>query len=185
MSNPDTPNDILPETIAGENLRRHLEEIAHERDKAHRALEEREAELARIQRIGRVGGFEVARKDGVRSRRSPESLLIHGLPPDAATAGHEDWVNRIHPDDREATVKRFFDAVAGTDEDYSAEYRIVRPSDRQVRWLRVIAKISPHTQGKALRLGGAHIDITDRMVARETLRESEERFRLIANSAPV
>lgn len=32
---------------------------------------------------------------------------------------------------------------------------------------------------------GAHIDVTDRAAAREMLRESEERFRLIADSAPV
>ena len=36
-----------------------------------------------------------------------------------------------------------------------------------------------------LQLIGAHIDITDLAIAKETLRESEERFRLIANSAPV
>ena len=36
-----------------------------------------------------------------------------------------------------------------------------------------------------MRLVGAHIDITDLAVAKEALRESEERFRLIANSAPV
>src|SRR6202012_1817582 len=36
-----------------------------------------------------------------------------------------------------------------------------------------------------LRLIGAHIDITDQMLAQETLRESEQRFRLIADSAPV
>src|SRR6202000_407656 len=39
--------------------------------------------------------------------------------------------------------------------------------------------------GRALRLIGAHIDVTDQMLAQETLRESEERFRLIADSAPV
>jgi PAS domain S-box-containing protein len=41
------------------------------------------------------------------------------------------------------------------------------------------------SRGPAARLIGAHIDITDRSIARERLRESEERFQLIANSAPV
>ena len=71
------------------------------------------------------------------------------------------------------------------DEDYSATYRIVRPSDGQTRWIDVIAKIERDGSGRALRLVGAHIDITDRMLAQEKLRESEERFRLIADSAPV
>src|SRR3954464_14216402 len=183
-----TPSDsstVLPETAAAERLRQHLQEIADERDKAHRALQEREAELARIQRIGRVGGVEVDFRDGFQNRRSPEYLIIHGLPPDATNETHEDWVSRIHPGDRETTVKQFLDALAGREEDYAASYRIVRPSDGQTRWIDVVAKIERDGNGRALRLVGAHIDSTDRMLAQEKLRESEARFRLIADSAPV
>jgi len=184
MTQSDTSN-VLPEIAPAERLRQHLQEIADERDRAHRALQEREAELARIQRIGRVGGVEVDFREGFKNRRSPEYLIIHGLPPDAANETHEDWVERLHPDDRERTVKQFLDALAGRDEDYTASYRIVRPSDGQTRWIDVIAKIERDSEGRALRLVGAHIDATDRMLAQEELRESEERFRLIANSAPV
>ena len=181
----DALNDPLPETVAAERLRQHLEDVARERDNAYRALQEREAELARIQRIGKVGGVEVDFREGFKNRRSPEYLIIHGLPPEAADESHEDWVNRIHPDDRDATVKHFFDALAGASEDYSAEYRIIRPSDGETRWIRVVAKIERDKDDRAIRLVGAHIDITDQALARETLRESEERFRLIADSAPV
>ena len=99
MTSSDTTN-VLPEAAAAERLRQHLEEIARERDKAHRALQEREAELARIQRIGRVGGVEVDFREGFKNSRSPEYLIIHGLPPDATNESHEEWVNRIHPEDR-------------------------------------------------------------------------------------
>jgi len=179
------PNDTRPETLAAEKLRRHLEVIARERDTAHRALQDREAELARVQRIGRVGGIEVDFREGYKSRRSPEYMMIHGLAPDAVSESHQDWINRIHPEDRERTVKRFFDARDGKDEDYSAEYRIIRPNDGETRWIRVIAKFERDADGRPLRLIGAHIDVTDQMLAQETLRESEERFHLIADSAPV
>ncbi|EIG63108.1 PAS domain S-box protein [Bradyrhizobium sp. WSM1253] len=178
-------NDPLPETIAAERLRQHLEDVARERDNAYRALQEREAELARIQRIGKVGGLEVDFREGFKNRRSPEYLMLHGLPPEAAGESHEDWINRVHPDDRDAAVKHFIDALSGTSEDYTAEYRIIRPSDGETRWIRVVAKIERDRDGRALRLVGAHIDVTDQMLVRETLRESEERFRLIADSAPV
>jgi len=170
---------------AADNLRRHVLEIARERDNAYQALQEREAELARIQRIGRVGGVEVDLRDGFHNRRSPEYLLIHGLPPEAASESHQDWVNRIHPDDREATEQQFLAAIAGRIEDYTAEYRIIRPSDGELRWIGVVARIERDESGRAIRLLGAHIDITDRMLAQQTLRESEQRFRLIADSAPV
>jgi PAS domain S-box-containing protein len=178
-------DDTRPDTAAADNLRRHLEEIAHERDTAHRALQEREAELARIQRIARVGGLEIDFRDGVKNRRSPEYLLVHGLPPEAANETYENWVARIHPDDRERTITHLFDTLKSDDEDYTAEYRIIRPNDGESRWIRVVGKIERDESGRALRLVGADLDVTDQMLAQETLRESEERFRLIANSAPV
>lgn len=178
--------DTGPATATdAEALQRHVSEITRERDDAYRNLQEREAELARVQRIGRVGGVDVDFRDGIHNRRSPEYLAIHGLPPDAVHETHEDWVARLHPDDRARTVKQLFDALQGSDEDHTSEYRIVRPNDGQVRWIGVTAKIERDAEGRPLRLIGAHIDITDRMLAQEKLRESEERFRLIADSAPV
>jgi PAS domain S-box-containing protein len=184
MTSPDASNDMLPKTADAEKLRRHLQEIVRERDRAHQALQEREAELVRIQRLARVGGVEINFRTGYR-KRSPEYLMIHGLPPEAGDETYDDWVRRIHPEDLERTVKHYAEMLNGKSEDYLAEYRIIRPSDGQTHWVRNIAKIERDSDGRAVRLVGAHIDITDQMLAQETLRESEERFRLIANSAPV
>src|SRR6202158_3604872 len=144
-------------------------------------LREREAELARVQQLGRIGGLEVDLRTGFRNRRSPEYLLIHGLPPDAANESHEDWVQRIHPEDREATEKKFRDAVAGKARDYTAQYRIVRPSDGEVRWISVRSTIERDENGSAIRLVGAHSDVTEQVVADLALRQSEERFRKLAD----
>ena len=149
------------------------------------ALRDREADLARVQQIGKVGGVEVFLSDGFRNRRSPEYLAIHGLPPEAENERHEDWVARIYPEDREKTETQFLAAIRGSVVDYNSEYRIVRPSDGQVRWIAVKAKIERDAAGRALRLVGAHIDITDSKLAEQAVRESEERFRLVSESAPV
>jgi PAS domain S-box-containing protein len=148
---------------------------------ASTALREREAELARVQQIGRIGGLEVDLRTGFRNRRSPEYLLIHGLPPDAVNETHEDWVQRIHPDDREPTEKKFRDAVAGNVRDYTVQYRIVRPSDGEVRWISVRSTIERDENGRAIRLVGAHSDVTEQVVADLALRQSEERFRKLAD----
>jgi hypothetical protein len=144
-------------------------------------LREREAELARVQQLGRIGGLEVDLRTGFRNRRSPEYLLIHGLPPDAANESHDDWVKRIHPEDREATEKKFRDAVAGDVRDYSVQYRIIRPSDGETRWISVKSTIERDENGKAIRLIGAHTDVTEQVVAGIALRQSEERFRKLAD----
>ena len=152
---------------------------------AERTLTERENELARVQKIARIGGVTVDLGNGFDSgHRSPEYLEIHGLSPDAIDS-HQDWLKRLHPDDRDRTLLHFLRAVNGTDVKYSAEYRIIRPSDGQVRWIACEAQIERDESGRPLRLVGAHLDITERALAKELLRESEERFRLIANSAPV
>jgi len=148
---------------------------------AANALREREAELARVQQLGRIGGLEVDLRTGFGNRRSPEYLLIHGLPPAAADESHEDWVQRIHPDDREATEKIFRDAVAGDVRDYSVQYRIVRPSDGETRWISVKSTIERDENGKAIRLVGAHTDVTAQVVADLALRQSEEQFRKLAD----
>lgn len=168
-----------------DELRQHLADIEGERDRAWQALHDREAELALIQRIAGIGGVEVDLREGFRSRRSPEYLHIHGLPPDVAHESHQEWLARVHPDDRGRMAQHFLDALKGTSEEYRAEYRIIRPNDGQMRWVAVTGRIERDSEGRAHRLVGAHIDVTDRMLAQETLRESEERFRQIANSAPV
>ncbi|MGE0750844.1 MAG: PAS domain S-box protein [Variibacter sp.] len=155
-----------------------------ERVRTQQALREREAELARVQQIGRIGGLEVDLETGFRNRRSAEYLTLHGLPPDATHETHEAWVARIHPDDREQTERHFIESVAGSARDYAAEYRIIRPSDGQVRWIAAKAVIERAPDGHAVRLVGAHSDITERKRAEEALRESEARFRVMADSAP-
>jgi PAS domain S-box-containing protein len=148
---------------------------------AGQALREREAELARVQQIGRIGGLEVDLRTGFRNRRSPEYLLIHGLPPEAVNETHEDWVQRIHPDDREATEQKFRDAVAGDVREYTVQYRIIRPSDGELRWISVRSTIERDEKGKAIRLVGAHTDITEQIAAERALRQSEEEYRKLAD----
>jgi PAS domain S-box-containing protein len=145
------------------------------------ALREREAELARVQQIGRIGGLEVDLTTGFRNRRSPEYLLIHGLPPDAANESHEDWVQRVHPDDRAAAEGKFRAAVAGGVGDYTVQYRIIRPSDGETRWISVKSTIERDAGGKALRLIGAHTDVTEQVAAEQALRQSEELYRKLAD----
>jgi PAS domain S-box-containing protein len=145
------------------------------------ALREREAELARVQQIGRIGGLEVDLRTGFHNRRSPEYLQIHGLPPDAANETHEDWVRRIHPEDREATEQKFRDAVASDVRDYTVQYRIIRPSDGETRWISVKSTIERDENERAIRLIGAHTDVTEQVVADLALRQSEERYRKLAD----
>ena len=158
---------------------------ATDRLRMTQALRARERELARVQRIGGVGGVEVDLRDGFRARRSPEYMLLHGLPPDEADETLDQWVERIHPDDRERTRRHFLGAAAGADRAYEAEYRVTRPDDGRVRWIRAVAEIERDAAGRAVALIGAHLDITDLKVAERTAAESERRLRALTDALPL
>src|ERR1700737_3840459 len=145
------------------------------------ALREREAELARVQQIGRIGGLEVDLKAWFRNAPPPEYLLVHGLPPDGVHESHEDWVQRLHPEDREAAERKFRDAVVSGVREYTAQYRIIRPNDGETRWISVKSTIERDENGNAIRLVGAHTDVTEQVLAEQALRQSEELYRKLAD----
>jgi PAS domain S-box-containing protein len=180
----ETTQRVMAERRLREN-RDELHRVNEILFESQRALKDRESDLARVQQIARIGGVNVDLRHGFdNGKRAPEYLQVHGLAPDTIDT-HEDWVRRLHPDDRDRTLQHFLEAVSGSGTHYSAEYRIVRPNDGQIRWIACEAEIERDEKGQPIRLVGAHMDITDRNLAKELLGESEARFRLIANSAPV
>ncbi len=148
---------------------------AVERAKAETALHDREADLARVQRIGRVGGVNIVVAPGLWSRRSPEYLRLHGLPQSASDESHADWLARVLPEDREGAERALFEALNGNAVTYESEYRIVRPSDGAVRWIEARADIERDADGTALRLVGAHTDITEQKTLQQALKANEAR----------
>jgi len=149
------------------------EEDDPERTLTEAELRRRVSELSRVQRIGRIGGFEIDLRGGqFFNYRSPEYLSVHGLPAEAAREAHEAWVRRMHPDDRERAETHFRNCVIGDARHYASEYRIVVPGEG-VRWISAIAEIDRDETGAPLRMIGVHIDITRTKEAEEALRASE------------
>ena len=78
------------------------------------------------------------------------------------------------PEDREKNEQAFIRAVRGDAHEYRAEYRIIRPSDGEVRWIQVRSEIERDAEGHPLRLVGAHIDVTERKRAELALQRLNE-----------
>ena len=106
-----------------------------------------------------------------------------GISGDPYLAGDGEFMERVHPDDRERVSKMFEDAMQGRTE-YQSEYRVVR-TDGAIRWLADSGRFYFSANGDLPRFLGIAVDITERKQAEFALRESEERFRLMSNTAPV
>ena len=152
------------------------------RKEAETCLREREAELAQVQHIAGVGGLKVDIVDNLMGWRSPEYLRLHGLPAGVLDEPHEMWLARVHPDDRQRAERALFDALNGDGDIYENEYRILRPSDGELRWISVRSNIERDAGGKPLRLLGAHIDVTERMLAEAASRKAEKRYLALFNA---
>ncbi|MGH7930107.1 MAG: PAS domain-containing sensor histidine kinase, partial [Candidatus Binatia bacterium] len=93
------------------------------------------------------------------------------------------FLDTVHPDDREST-RRAIDRALERGDDYVAEYRVIS-RDGVIDWIGARGGIEFGENGRPLRMRGIVIDITDRKRAEEAQRESEERFRTMADTAPV
>src|SRR5437660_3498397 len=89
----------------------------------------------------------------------------------------------VHPGDRERTkqlVQHMFEHGGQCE----SEYRIRRP-DGSTRWIAGYGSAELDERGKPAFARGVSRDITKRKIAEEELRESEARFRAVADAAPV
>jgi PAS domain S-box-containing protein len=156
------------------------------RKHAEERLVWREEQLALATRLVGIGVFD---HDHLENRLywSQQFRQIHDMPPHIAPQ-LELLDAQTHADDREplrAAVRAAHDPTG--DGQFSFEYRI-RRSDGEVRWIVARARtifIGEGADRHAVRTVGAELDVTDRHLADARLRDSEARFRTMADGSPV
>jgi PAS domain S-box-containing protein len=91
--------------------------------------------------------------------------------------------SRVHREDR-AAVKAIAAPALASGTDYETECRIVLPNNT-TRWLHSRGRVELGANGKPWRVHGVSFDVTQRKLTEEALLESEMRFRVVADAAPV
>lgn len=92
------------------------------------------------------------------------------------------WANAIHPDDAQPTIEAWLGAVADR-RPFLFEHR-VRRYDGVWRRFQIRAVPVLEADNTVREWVGVHTDITEQKAADERLRESEARFRVMADAAP-
>lgn len=109
---------------------------------------------------------------------------LYGVSPGQAATGLpiEDFLGAIHPDDRQRAISEISDSLKDAGP-VRFEYRILA-EDGSVRWVVASGRVITDGKGKAVRLPGVVVDITEERRMAEQLAESEQRFRTLADTMP-
>ncbi len=155
-----------------------------ERKQAEQALIESEERLERSQEIAHLGSWELNLTSNVLTW-SDEIYRIFGLKPQEFGATYEAFLEAVHPDDRHAVDNAYSGSVREGRDSYEIEHRIIRKDTGEVRYVHEKCQHIRDKSGNIIRSLGMVHDITERKLAEQALRESEERFRAIAEASPI
>lgn len=113
---------------------------------------------------------------------NPAFARIWGLPEEEFYSGLRVGESFIVKEDFARVHTAFDEWLAGKRKSYNVEYRIVRP-DGQLRWVHDHGAKIFDARGVLVRVSGIVRDVTDQKRAEVILRESEERYRLLAENS--
>lgn len=94
---------------------------------------------------------------------------LYGLASADAVPKENEWLDRLHPDDRDILVKKQNEALASDTNVFITEYRF-RTEDRGYREIYDRCYIVRNGKGKAIRMLGSMMDVTERKKAEEANR---------------
>lgn len=91
----------------------------------------------------------------------------------------ECWMNKIHPEDKNATLKEFFNTIQGKKQDdyFDLTYRIEQKKDKYI-WVHELGRVIKNKQGIIESFFGSLSDVTDKYILSEALKKTDA-----ANSA--
>jgi PAS domain S-box-containing protein len=118
---------------------------------------------------------------------SPEAAAMYGLSTERLNISREEWHNTFHPDYKNALEEEIEKSLKlNNSHSIEVEHPIILPCG-DIRWLKVNKQIYFDTNSlsfKPLYSILAVQDITQKKKAEEEIKESENRFRTLANSIP-
>jgi two-component system, NtrC family, sensor kinase len=96
---------------------------------------------------------------------------LHGIQNAGCFASFEQWLQLVHADDQESVRLAAKAALAG-ERDYDVEFRSIRP-DGKANWIAARGALFRDNDGRPNRMVGISLDVTNRKLAEEALKESQ------------
>ncbi len=138
---------------------------------AEQALRINEERLRQALRVSRAVAWEID-LDHNCAYRSPETVSILGLTPEEANLHADEYYLRIHPEDQAFMSEQVERTIAELS-DFNVEYRIVLPTG-EARWIQDQGQVIRDDGGRARRVVGMALDVTERKQTEQKIRELNE-----------
>ncbi|MFB2918758.1 PAS domain S-box protein [Aerosakkonema funiforme] len=145
------------------------------RAEAEKALQRSEEKLRLAVEAANVGIWDWDILNNCISWSSGHEKLF-GLAPGTFDGSYQTFDDRLHPDDRESTQQAIDRAMLSRDS-YFQEYRIIW-SDATIHWIEGKGKFFYDTEGRAYRMMGTVMDISDRKQAELALKQAKEELEM-------
>jgi PAS domain S-box-containing protein len=174
----DLEETVQTRTAALVRSNAELRRMIEQKKELEAASEHQRSQLLEAQRLANLGSWTWNVKTDVVTW-SPQLYEIYGLTPETFAGTRDDFLARIHPEDREEVIK-IITAAYQSGSGFRSRERIVRP-DGEIRHLESHGKIVKDSKGNVVELLGICQDITARKAADTALRESEEQLRRLVN----
>jgi PAS domain S-box-containing protein len=135
------------------------------------------------QRVASIGSF---RGDFTRNfwEISVEMKRIFGLG-DSTPVNLTTWLALVHPEDQGMVWRHMQDEVIGQQKPFDKEYRILRESDGETRWVRGIGTVTFDPPEIPFTMTGTIQDITELKAMAANLREKQEQLALFMRHSPI
>jgi len=134
-------------------------------------LQRSEAYLAEAQRLTHTGSWAWRIAGRVPLHLSEEWYRIYGFDPEKGPPVFEEWLQRIHPEDRTKFLGVFNRAI-DVNSEYEVEFRILLP-DETVKYIHAVGRPVLKAPGDLMQFVGSETDITERRQAEECMRQAQ------------
>jgi len=147
-------------------------------------IEQTKAALEFSLESGQVGDWDLdLTRDTSRRSLRHDRCFGYSEPIAEAEWGREVFIRHVHPEDREQVQASFQEAIDGL-LDWSAEFRVIWP-DATMHWLAARGRVYRAVDGRATRMLGIVVDITERKRGEETLRATKAALEFALESGPI
>lgn len=153
-----------------------------EQRRAEEVLRKSESQLKEAQRLASLGSWDLDLITG-KFKCSEEIFRIFEVDPASSNEYYEDFLEAIHPEDRELVDAAYGDSVR-SHQPYEFVHRL-QMKDGRIKHVHERGETYYDTQGKAVRSVGTVQDVTVRVEAELALIQSESNFRALTENANV